>query len=246
MLHRISFLRVTRAGDMPGGGAAGAVDYRIIGGMAGRFLKRKLSLVFAGTWLVMVPWIEARDGEPDPLAGRGEPDPLAGRGYAVTSGAAPGYVDDRVCGSCHTDLSGDRAEVEALGELRRAVELHPELPQLRLQLGRLLIGLGRPADAVPHLRKAVDVRPNMVKAHLYLGAALAALDRHADAAASYRRVLEIEPSHTDAYLALAETLRAAGDRRSALRMLSHGVEVADRPEPIRQALAALTSEPEGP
>ena len=31
-------------------------------------------------------------------------DPLAERGYAVTGGAAPGYVDDQLCGSCHTDL----------------------------------------------------------------------------------------------------------------------------------------------
>ncbi len=33
-----------------------------------------------------------------------EPDPLAERGYAVTGGAAPGYVEDRACGSCHPDL----------------------------------------------------------------------------------------------------------------------------------------------
>ncbi len=31
-------------------------------------------------------------------------DPLAERGYAVTSGAAPGYVDDRACAGCHADL----------------------------------------------------------------------------------------------------------------------------------------------
>jgi tetratricopeptide (TPR) repeat protein len=31
-------------------------------------------------------------------------DPLAERGFAVTSGAAPGYVEDRACASCHADL----------------------------------------------------------------------------------------------------------------------------------------------
>ena len=31
-------------------------------------------------------------------------DPLSARGYSVTSGAAPGYVEDRVCESCHTDI----------------------------------------------------------------------------------------------------------------------------------------------
>ena len=40
-----------------------------------------------------------------------DPDPLAARGYAVTSGAAPGYVDDRVCAACHPDLHESYQEV---------------------------------------------------------------------------------------------------------------------------------------
>ncbi len=39
------------------------------------------------------------------------PDPLAVRGYTVTGGAAPGYVEDRVCGSCHPDLFESYQEV---------------------------------------------------------------------------------------------------------------------------------------
>ena len=38
-------------------------------------------------------------------------DPLANRGYQVTAGAAPGYVDDQVCGSCHADLYDSYQEV---------------------------------------------------------------------------------------------------------------------------------------
>ncbi|MFW6175906.1 MAG: tetratricopeptide repeat protein [Acidobacteriota bacterium] len=36
--------------------------------------------------------------------GEDRPDPLAALGHEVTSGAAPGYVEDRVCGLCHQDL----------------------------------------------------------------------------------------------------------------------------------------------
>lgn len=32
------------------------------------------------------------------------PDPLAARGIAVTTGAAPGYVEDRVCADCHREI----------------------------------------------------------------------------------------------------------------------------------------------
>ncbi len=153
--------------------------------MAGGNLKHPwnvLRVAFAGAWLTVVPRVGAEQAS--------GPDPLTVRGYAVSSGAAPGYVDDRLCGSCHTDLYQSYQEVSMA----------------------------------------------------HSGAALAALDRHDAAADSYRRALEIEPSHTAAYLALAETLRAQGDRPAALRMLRHGVKVADRPDPIREALAGWSSE----
>lgn len=38
-------------------------------------------------------------------------DPLVARGYSVTGGAAPGYVEDRLCGSCHRDLYDSYQEV---------------------------------------------------------------------------------------------------------------------------------------
>ncbi len=48
-----------------------------------------------------------------PALGAGEAanDPLAERGVAVTGGAAPGYVDDRLCGRCHVDLYRSYQEV---------------------------------------------------------------------------------------------------------------------------------------
>ncbi len=91
--------------------------------------------------------------------------------------------------------------------------------------------------AVPWLG-ARDAAP----AHLYRGDALVALGRHAAATSSYRRALEVEPSHTGAYLALAEALRAGGDAAAARRLLRHGVLAAERPEPLRQALAGWAPE----
>ncbi len=39
------------------------------------------------------------------------PDPLAELGYRVTAGAAPGYLEDRVCANCHRDLARSFQEV---------------------------------------------------------------------------------------------------------------------------------------
>ena len=48
---------------------------------------------------------------PQDGAGDAAPDPLAELGIAVTGGAAPGYVDDRLCGRCHADLYRSYREV---------------------------------------------------------------------------------------------------------------------------------------
>ena len=50
-------------------------------------------------WLLLAP----RAGGNDPDSGS-EPGPVIGQGWTVTTGAAPGYVDDRLCGRCHADL----------------------------------------------------------------------------------------------------------------------------------------------
>ena len=67
-------------------------------------------------WVAAVPLLVAVSA-----CGAGDPplkaveatstDPLAERGYRVTTGAAPGYVDDRICGRCHADLYDSYREV---------------------------------------------------------------------------------------------------------------------------------------
>ena len=48
---------------------------------------------------------------PQAAASAGRPDPLAVLGVAVTAGAAPGYVADEVCATCHSELARSFAEV---------------------------------------------------------------------------------------------------------------------------------------
>lgn len=68
-------------------------------------------LFAAGTVAVLSAAVLASPGSPgssetepagEPAGER--PDPLAALGHEVTSGAAPGYVEDRLCGLCHQDL----------------------------------------------------------------------------------------------------------------------------------------------
>ena len=72
--------------------------------MARRNLQSTGILAAVAVAWVLPTWTPKAAGEPDA-------DPLAVRGYAVTSGAAPGYVDDRACAGCHPDLYTSYQEV---------------------------------------------------------------------------------------------------------------------------------------
>jgi len=59
-----------------------------------------LSLVAA----ILVALLPATLGGQEEPGDSPPPDPLVGLGFEVTGGAAPGYVEDRVCAICHNDL----------------------------------------------------------------------------------------------------------------------------------------------
>ena len=73
-------------------------------------VRRPLSLVTLLGGLLLASCVTctaAESAESPPTSA----DPLAAAGYQVTSGAAPGYVPDRLCGSCHVDLFASYQEV---------------------------------------------------------------------------------------------------------------------------------------
>ncbi|HYH47769.1 MAG TPA: hypothetical protein VEG34_18955, partial [Thermoanaerobaculia bacterium] len=82
-------------------GLAGALGLALIGGLAG------LAALARGGPIPPSP-AALPPAAPPPSA---PAEPLAGLGIAVTGGAAPGYVPDRVCGTCHADLARSYGEV---------------------------------------------------------------------------------------------------------------------------------------
>lgn len=61
---------------------------------------RKFCLAVVSVIALWTGWFaaKAQESTEEPV------DPLAVRGHTVTGGAAPGYVNDQLCGSCHADL----------------------------------------------------------------------------------------------------------------------------------------------
>jgi predicted CXXCH cytochrome family protein len=57
-------------------------------------------------------WAPADSGQkPDATIPDNNTDPLVALGYTVTGGAAPGYVEDRACATCHSELYESYQEV---------------------------------------------------------------------------------------------------------------------------------------
>src|SRR5919108_4989645 len=85
----------------------------------------------------------------------------------------------------------DRQPSPALGALKEAVSIDPNVAAYRDTLGLVYLELGRPDLAIEQLRKAVELDPKLADAHFHLGTAYAESSRWEDAVASYRKALAL-------------------------------------------------------
>lgn len=152
----------------------------------------------------------------------------AGR-YAEAVAVLKGYVEknpDDVAGLFNLALAQAMAgdgEAAVTG-FRKVLERQPELFEAHLNLGQVLVGLGRFADAETPLRLAAEKKPDDVRV-LYLQArALIGSNRLKEAAPLLARVVELDPASLDRKLELAETLERAGMKREARSAWEQAVE----------------------
>lgn len=88
------------------------------------------------------------------------------------------------------------------------------------QLGRLLLWLGRPSEALGPLERAVEIRPDAFDARLDLARALDRSGASERAVAAYRRALDIVPQSPHAHYGLAQALLRVGERDEAAEALA--------------------------
>ncbi len=100
---------------------------------------------------------------------------------------------------------------KAIGELREAAALSPELLEAHYQLG---LALGRSAEAESAFRRVLQLNPNHAPAHYQLGLAFAARGDHT-AASEFKLAVELAPGLTEAHRALAKLATTAKDWTTA-------------------------------
>jgi tetratricopeptide (TPR) repeat protein len=107
--------------------------------------------------------------------------------------------------------------VEAIGELKKAVELCPTFADLHMKLGNLHRDGGNLPMAREHYATACTVNPKYVPARVLLGVTLLALGHTDDALAEWKAALSIDPDNKNAqmYLRMAESQRIAKAKKAA-------------------------------
>jgi tetratricopeptide (TPR) repeat protein len=111
----------------------------------------------------------------------------------------------------------------ALQHYREALRFRPDHAGTHNNLGNLLLGRGRAAEAAASLRRALELDPEQAEAHNNLGRLLWEQGRTADAIGHYRRALEIRPQAAAPRFNLALALASAGSSVEALEQFEEGV-----------------------
>lgn len=115
-------------------------------------------------------------------------------------------------------------------ELKRAIELNPDLPSVQMLYGRVQLGLGDREAAIRAFKRELEHYPNSFQANLQLGT-LDRIDQRFDQALLHlQRAADLQPDDVAVRHNLAATYLGMGDAGKALGLLE-GV-VRDAPDYI--------------
>lgn len=120
---------------------------------------------------------------------------------------------------------------EAIEHYRKALSLGHEQrsrwPWPALNLGSLLIQLGRFEEAEQYLRLAVELDPGFAQSRYKLGLALEKLERWEPSAVELKEAARLDPGFPDPHWALGRVLRRTGDREGAAAAVARYKELKD-------------------
>ena len=123
----------------------------------------------------------------------------------------------------HINIAGhyrQRRELDtALHHIDLAIALNPSLGEVHVQRGRLLIGLGKHADATTALETAMQLEPERPLTLLYLGMAEGQLKRWPQAIEHLERAIRLDPQFALGYAYLARSLGEIGNIDEAWKVL---------------------------
>lgn len=153
---------------------------------------------------------------------------FAGELGKVDASGFPAAVGNRLA-NAHAGLGHEYRQAGALEEaeaqFRRALELRPGFPDVRIALARVLLERGAPAEAAVELDAVLVTRPDLLDATLLRGLAAYLLGDLGTAEARWNQAAALAPEEPR-----VETYRAMLARRRALASILEASPAADRPD----------------
>lgn len=108
---------------------------------------------------------------------------------------------------------------------KKALVMHPNVPDLHRNLGVTLLRQGKAREAEAFLRRALALRPGFVKALLDLAEVLGAQGKHAEAVEICQRVAVLQPTSAGAWVKLGLLQQASCDVVGANASYEHAIEL---------------------
>jgi tetratricopeptide (TPR) repeat protein len=128
---------------------------------------------------------------------------------------------------------------EAAGAFRHALQQKPDLASAHAQLGRMLLFLDRPQEAIESITRAFRIQPSLKKYSPYqtaLGCALGRVDRLEEGLAACREAVKANPKDVDALDGLAWALIETGNNSEALQLLRTAIKLEPDYAPAHEHL----------
>lgn len=150
---------------------------------------------------------------------------------------------DPGCARCLNGLGAAQhaagASAAAVGSLRQAVVLRPDIADFHADLGIVLLWLDQPGEAAPHLERAIQTYPDHPDLNAHLGVALIRTNRAEDGRRRLEAVLKRRPDHVEALTAMGFVLTDSGRPNEAAAYFERAVARAPRAPGAHYGLARL-------
>jgi predicted TPR repeat methyltransferase len=130
----------------------------------------------------------------------------------------------------------------AVRELRQSIDLNPDNPHARINLGNVLLAGKDDAGAHEQFLKATELAPDLAGAWYNLGVCLRRLQRPDDAATALYKALKLQKGHSQAHETLSMLLYRQGRFAEAAQIYRDWLEHDPGSAIARHMLAAMSGE----
>lgn len=143
--------------------------------------------------------------------------------HVIASAQQPSQFESLLASARDAQARGD---FQAAAEFyRKAVNLHPEIPELRANLGLMYYQTGNDEQAVEAFRHAIRLKPGLFVPNLFLGLEYVKLKRFNEAIPYLKRAAASKPTDIQTQLALGQAYRRTGKARLAIASYLRAVQL---------------------